>query len=91
MDVIKVKGTSRTSAVAGAIAGVVREHNRAEVQAIGASAVNQAVKAMALAKSYLFQDGIEVYFSPEFVDVEIDEKIRTAIKFVVEPRNRAAE
>ena len=90
MDVIKVKGTSRTSAVAGAIAGVVREHNRAEVQAIGASAVNQAVKAMALAKSYLHQDGIEVCFSPEFVDVEIDEKIRTAIKFVVEPRDRPA-
>ena len=86
MDVIKVKGTSRTSAVAGAIAGVFREHHRAEVQAIGASAVNQAVKAMALARNYLAQDGIDVVFTPEFVDVEIDEKIRTAIKFVVEPR-----
>ena len=86
VDIIKVKGTSRTSSVAGAIAGVVREHNRADVQAIGASAVNQAVKAMALAKSYLAQDGIFVVFIPEFVDVEIDEKVRTAIKFVVEPR-----
>jgi stage V sporulation protein S len=86
MDVIKVKGTSRTSAVAGAIAGVIREHMHAEVQAIGASAVNQAVKAMALAKSYLAQDGITVVFVPEFVDVEIDDKVRTAIKFVVEPR-----
>jgi stage V sporulation protein S len=86
VDIIKVKGTSRTSAVAGAIAGVVREHGRAEVQAIGASAVNQAVKAMALAKSYLAQDGIYVVFLPEFVDVEIDEKVRTAIKFTVEPR-----
>lgn len=86
VDVIKVKGTSRTSAVAGAIAGVVREHQRAEVQAIGASAVNQAVKAIALAKRYLSQDGIFVVFTPEFVDVVIDEKIRTAIKFVVEPR-----
>lgn len=86
MDVIKVKGTSRTSAVAGAIAGVIREHHRAEVQAIGASAVNQAVKAMALAKTYLSQDGIDVVFAPEFVDVEIDDKVRTAIKFVVEPR-----
>jgi stage V sporulation protein S len=86
MDIIKVKGTSRTSAVAGAIAGVVREHHRAEVQAIGASAVNQAVKALALAKSYLVQDGIDVVFIPEFVDVEIEEKIRTAIKFNVEPR-----
>jgi stage V sporulation protein S len=86
MDIIKVKGTSRTSAVAGAIAGVVRENNRAEVQAIGASAVNQAVKAMALAKSYLAQDGFDIVFIPEFVDVEIEDKIRTAIKFVVEPR-----
>ena len=86
MDVIKVKGTSRTSAVAGAIAGVFREHHRAEVQAIGASAVNQAVKAMALARNYLAQDGIDVVFTPEFVDVEIDEKVRTAIKFTVEPR-----
>lgn len=86
MDVIKVKGTSRTSAVAGAIAGVFREHHRAEVQAIGASAVNQAVKAMALARNYLSQDGIDVVFTPEFVDVEIDEKVRTAIKFTVESR-----
>jgi stage V sporulation protein S len=86
MDIIKVKGTSRTSAVAGAIAGVVREHQRAEVQAIGASAVNQSVKAMALARSYLAQDGIDVIFIPEFVDVDIEGKIRTAIKFSVEPR-----
>ena len=86
MYIIKVKGTSRTSAVAGAIAGVVREHHRAEVQAIGASAVNQAVKALALAKSYLVQDGIDVVFIPEFVDVEIEEKVRTAIKFNVEQR-----
>jgi len=52
MDVIKVSGTSRTSAVAGAIAGVFREHQHAEVQAIGAIAVNQAVKALALAIVY---------------------------------------
>jgi stage V sporulation protein S len=86
MDIIKVRGTSRTSAVAGAIAGVFREHHRAEVQAIGASAVNQAVKALALSRSYLAQDGIDVTFISEFVDVEIEEKIRTAIRFTVEPR-----
>jgi stage V sporulation protein S len=86
MDIIKVSGRSRTAAVAGAIAGVIRENQRAEVQAIGASAINQAVKAMALAKSYLIEDGYNIVFIPEFVDVEIDEKIRTAIKFVVEPR-----
>lgn len=85
MDLIKVAGRSRTSAVAGAIAGVFREKQYVEVQAIGASAINQAVKAMALAKSYLAEDGYEVVFMPYFVDVEIEEKIRTAIKFVVEP------
>ena len=86
MNVIKVSGTSRTSAVAGAIAGVFRENKHAEVQAIGAIAVNQAVKALAVAKGYLKEDGYEIIFTPEFVDVEIDDKIRTAIKFIVEPR-----
>ena len=86
MDIIKVRGTSRTSAVAGAIAGIFRENKLAEVQAIGASAVNQSVKALALARSYLAQDGIDVVFISEFVDVEIDGKVRTAIKFTVEER-----
>jgi stage V sporulation protein S len=83
---IKVSANSRTSAVAGAIAGVVREHKRAEVQAIGAGAVNQSVKALVLAVGYLKNDGIDVVCVPEFVDVTIDDKVRTAIKLVVEPR-----
>lgn len=83
MDVIKVSGSSRTSAVAGAIAGVFRENKRAEVQAIGAGAVNQAVKALVLAKGYLAEDGYDIVFTPEFTDVEIDEKVRTAIKMTV--------
>ena len=86
MGIIKVSGTSRTSAVAGAIAGVVREQKRAEVQAIGATAINQAVKALALSRNYLEEDGFTVIFVPEFVDVEIDQKVRTAIKFTVEER-----
>jgi stage V sporulation protein S len=86
MDIIKVAGTSRTSAVAGAIAGVVRENKRAEVQAIGASAINQAVKAIALARGYLANDGYDIIVIPEFVDVQIEDKVRTAIKFTVEPR-----
>ena len=86
MDIIKVSANSRTSAVAGAIAGVVREHKRAEVQAIGAGAVNQAVKALVLAVGYLRNDGIEVVCVPEFADVTIDDKVRTAVKLVVEPR-----
>ncbi len=86
MDIIKVKAVSRTAAVAGAIAGVIRESKHAEVQAIGAGAVNQAVKALVLAKNFLEQDEIAVVFTPEFVNVEIDGKVRTAIKFNVEPR-----
>lgn len=86
MDIIKVKANSRTAAVAGAIAGVVREHHRADVQAIGAGAINQAVKALVLATGYLAEDGINVVCIPEFVDVDIEGKIRTAIKLVVEPR-----
>ena len=86
MDIIKVSATSRTAAVAGAIAGVIREHKHAEVQAIGAGAVNQAVKAVVLARAYLVNDGIDIICYPEFVDVDIEGKIRTAIKIIVEPR-----
>ena len=85
MDAIKVSATSRTSAVAGAIAGVVREHHRAVVQAIGAGAVNQAIKALVLATGYLKEDGIYVRCVPEFADVTIEDKVRTAIKLVIEP------
>jgi stage V sporulation protein S len=85
MEMIKVSANSRTSAVAGAIAGVVREHHRAEVQAIGAGAVNQALKALILATGYLKNDGINVSCVPEFADVTIEDKIRTAIKLVIEP------
>lgn len=86
MELIKVSTTSRTSAVAGAIAGIIREHHRAEVQAVGAGAVNQAIKAMILATKYLEGDGIYVACVPEFSEITIDDKVRTAIKFVVEPR-----
>jgi stage V sporulation protein S len=86
VDVIKVSAGSRTSSVAGAIAGVVREHKRAEVQAIGAGAVNQAIKATAIARGYLQEDGIDVICIPEFTSVDIEGKERTAIRLVVEPR-----
>jgi stage V sporulation protein S len=86
VDIIKVSARSRSTAVAGAIAGVVREHGRAEVQAIGAGAVNQAVKAMAIARGYLAEDGIDVVFMPQFTETTIDGQERTAIRMVVEPR-----
>jgi stage V sporulation protein S len=85
VNMIKVSANSRTSAVAGAIAGVVREHKHAEVQAIGAGAVNQAVKALVLATGYLKLDGINVTCIPEFADVTIEDKVRTAIKLVIDP------
>ncbi len=86
VDVIKVSARSRSTAVAGAIAGVIREHSRAEVQAIGAGAVNQAVKAMAIARGYLAEDGIDVVFVPFFTETSIDGQERTAIRMVVETR-----
>lgn len=90
MDIIKVSANSRTAAVAGAIAGVMRENHYAEVQSIGAGAVNQAVKAIILAKGYLANDGMDIICVPEFVDVEIDGKVRTAIKHIVTPREKLA-
>ncbi len=86
MNIIKVSANSRTAAVAGAIAGVMRENKYAEVQAIGAGAVNQAIKAMVLAKGYLVNDSIDIVCTPEFVDVDIDGKVRTAIKLSIFPR-----
>ncbi len=85
-NMIKVSADSRTAAVAGAIAGVIREHKHAEVQAIGAGAVNQAIKALVLATGYLRQDGIDVACVPEFADVTIEDKVRTAIKLVIDPQ-----
>jgi stage V sporulation protein S len=86
MEVLKVSAHSRSTAVAGAIAGVVREHGRAEVQAIGAGAVNQATKAVAIARGYLALDGIDVICIPAFADVVIGDEERTAVRLIVEPR-----
>ena len=86
VDVIRVAAQSRTTAVAGAIAGIVREHGRADVQAIGAGAVNQAVKAAAIAIGFLAVDGLEIVCIPGFADVMIGGQERTAIRIAVEPR-----
>lgn len=84
MNVIKVASQSRTSLVARAIAGVYRENGFAEVQAIGAGVVNQAVKAIAIAKGYLAEEGKSIIFTPSFVEVEIEGEIRTAVRLSVE-------
>lgn len=85
-DMIRVAAQSRSTAVAGAIAGVVREHGRADIQAIGAGAVNQAIKAVAIARGFLALDGIDVVCIPTFTDVQIGGQERTAIRMAVEPR-----
>jgi stage V sporulation protein S len=86
MEVVKVSAHSRSTAVAGAIAGIIRERGHAEVQAIGASAVNQAVKAAAIARTYLAMDGIEIACLPEFVEVDIEGQERTAVRLVIVTR-----
>jgi stage V sporulation protein S len=85
-DIIKVSAKSRSTAVAGAIAAVMRERRYAEVQAIGAGAVNQAVKALAIARTYLEQDNIDLMCTPFFKEVDIEGNERTAVRFTVEPR-----
>ncbi|MHB0856120.1 MAG: stage V sporulation protein S [Anaerolineae bacterium] len=84
--ILKVSAHSKATAVAGAIAGVVRESGRAEIQAIGAGAVNQAAKAVAIARSYLALDGLDVILIPGFTEVTVADQERTALKFLVEPR-----
>lgn len=86
VEVLKVSGKSRPSSVAGAIAGVVRQAGRVEIQAIGAGATNQAVKAVAIARGYLISSGIDIVCIPAFIDVTIDDEERTAIKLLVERR-----
>lgn len=90
MSIIKVSAKSRTASVAGAIAGVIRDHGHAEVQAIGAGAVNQAIKAIAIASGYLKEEGKQIVCIPEFVEVEIDHNERTALRLIIEQRERSA-
>lgn len=86
VEIIRVSAKSRAPAVAGAIAGVVRERGRADVQAIGAGAVNQAVKAAAIARGFLLLDGLDIVCIPSFIDVEIEGLERTALRLSMEPR-----
>jgi stage V sporulation protein S len=86
-DIIRVSATSLTTSVAGAIAGVIREHGEVDVQAIGANAVNQAVKAVAIARGYLHDDDIDIVCAPSFVEVDIGGQERTALRIHVEERD----
>jgi stage V sporulation protein S len=84
VDIIKVSAKSHSTAVAGAIAGVIREHKHADVQAIGAGAVNQATKAIAIARGYLELDGLEIVCVPAFIEAEVSGEERTAVRFSVD-------
>ncbi|MHB0885256.1 MAG: stage V sporulation protein S [Bacillota bacterium] len=86
MDVLKVSATSKPKSVAGALAAVLREKGSAEVQAVGAGAVNQAVKAIAITRGFVAPNGIDLIAIPAFAEIQIDGEDRTAIKFIVEPR-----
>ena len=86
MDVLKVSSKSNPNSVAGAIAGVVREKGIAEEQSIGAGALNQAVKAVAIARGFLAPLGVELVCIPAFSEIMVDGEERTAIKLIVEPR-----
>ncbi len=86
MTTLKVSASSNPNKVAGALAGVIREAGKAELQTIGAGALNQAVKAIAITRGFVAPGGIDLICIPAFVDVEIDGEERTAIKLIVEPR-----
>lgn len=86
MEILKVSTKSTPSSVAGAIAGVVREHGSVEVQAVGAGATNQAIKSIAIARGYLAPGGIDLICVPAFANISIDGEDRTAMKLIIEPR-----
>lgn len=90
MEVLKVSAHSKPQSVAGAIAGTIRENGTAEVQAIGAGAINQAVKAVTIARGYLAPHGYDVVMVPAFVEVMLDTEERTALRLLVQPRKRRA-
>ena len=86
VEVLKVSATSKPVAVAGAIAGVVRAQQKVEVQAIGAGAINQAVKAIAISRGYVAPGGLDLVCIPSFIDISIDGEERTGIRLIVEVR-----
>ena len=86
MEILKVSAQSNPKSVAGALAAVLREKNSAEVQAVGAGAVNQAVKAIAIARGFVAPNGIDLVAIPAFAEIAIDGEECTATRFIVEPR-----
>lgn len=86
METVRVSGKSRPNAVAGAVAALLRLHGEVEVQAIGALAVNQAIKAIAIARAFVADDGLDLWCAPSFVKLELEAEERTALKLHVSSR-----
>ncbi|WP_027623437.1 stage V sporulation protein S [Clostridium lundense] len=86
MEILKVSAQSEPKSVAGALAAAIKEKSTAEIQAVGAGAVNQAVKAIAITRGFVAPNGIDLIVVPAFSEVSIEGEERTAIKFIVEPR-----
>jgi stage V sporulation protein S len=86
MEFLKISSKSSPSSIAGAIAGMIKDGMPVEMQSVGAGAVNQAIKAMAIARGFLAPVGIEIVCIPSFSDIRVEGKHITAIRFVVEPR-----
>ena len=86
MEVLKISSKSNPNSVAGAIAGLVKESNKAEMQAIGAGALNQAVKAVAIARGFVAPAGVDLVCIPAFAEVEVEGENRTGIKLIIESR-----
>ena len=83
---MKVSAKSTSNSIAGAIAGIVREKEKVEIQAIGAGAINQAIKAVAIARGFLAPSGIDLICIPAFTDITIEDEHRTAVRLIIEPR-----
>jgi stage V sporulation protein S len=85
-EVLRVKADSNPNRVAGALAGVIRQKGSAEIQTIGAGALNQAVKALAIARGFMAPSGVDLICRPAFADIEVDGQERTAIRLMIEPK-----
>ena len=86
MDILKVSSKSSPNSIAGALAGVVRERGTAELQAVGAGAINPAVKAVAIARGFVAPAGVDLICIPAFTDIDINGEEKTALKIIVQPR-----
>ena len=86
MEVLKVSTKSNPNSVAGALAAIIKEKNIVEIQAVGAGAINQAVKAIAIARGFVAPSGRDIVCVPAFTDIEIDGEERTALRLIVQPR-----